>query len=222
MIEAFIFDLDGVITDTAHYHYLAWKELGKTLGIEIDEKFNETLKGISRLESLEKILVYGKREKDFAESEKLNMATNKNNYYISFIKNLTPKDILPGIKKLLEDIKSNNIKIGLASASKNALMVLENLNLISYFDFIADAGECRNSKPAPDIFLMAANGLGVDPVNCIGIEDSGAGIESINIAGMYSVGVGDFKTLKKSKYLVEKTDDLNFENILMEYNKSIS
>jgi beta-phosphoglucomutase len=222
MIEAFIFDLDGVITDTAHYHYLAWKELGKTLGIDIDEKFNETLKGISRLESLERILVYGNKENDFSELEKLNMATDKNNYYVSFIKNLTPKDILPGIKKLLEDIKRNNIKIGLASASKNALMVLENLNLTSYFDFIADAGDCRNSKPAPDIFLMAANGLGVDPINCVGIEDSSAGVESINTAGMFSVGVGDLKTLIESKYLVEKTDDLIFENILMEYSKSIA
>ncbi|WP_042273133.1 beta-phosphoglucomutase [[Clostridium] dakarense] len=198
MVEAFIFDLDGVITDTAHFHYLAWKELGDKLGIDIDEKFNESLKGISRMESLERILIHGKKENDFVKEEKLIMADNKNNYYVSLIEDISPKDVLPGIKELLENIKLNNIKIGLASASKNAIKVLNNLKLIDYFDFIADASKCENSKPAPEIFLMAAKGLSVNPKNCIGIEDASAGIESINEAGMYSVGVGDFEILKKS------------------------
>ena len=219
MIEAIIFDLDGVITDTAKYHYLAWKELGSKIGIEIDEEVNESLKGISRMESLERILAYGNKESEFSSEEKLDMANNKNDYYISLIQNLTPKDILPGIECLLNEIKSKSIKIGLASASKNAISVLTNLKLIDCFDFIADASKCKNSKPAPDIFLMAAIGLNVEPKNCIGIEDASAGIDAINSAGMYSVGVGDFETLSKANYVVDKTDNLTLSNILSEYNK---
>ncbi len=214
MIEAFIFDLDGVITDTAEYHYLAWKKLADSLNIEIDREFNETLKGISRIESLERILVHGNRQNDFTLEEKEKMATYKNDYYVSLIENITSKDVLSGIHKLLEDIKSNNIKIGLASASKNALMVLRNLELIEYFDFIADAAICKNSKPAPDIFLMAAKGLGVEPTNCIGIEDASAGVEAINTANMYSVGVGDKEILKDANVVVSNTDKLIFEEIL--------
>ena len=219
MIEAFIFDLDGVLVDTAKYHYLAWNKLGDSIGISIDEDFNENLKGISRMESLERILSYGKKENDFTIEEKLNMAKDKNDYYVSLIQNITPKDILPGVKELLEDIKSNDIKIGLASASKNAVMVLNNLELINYFDFIVDASKCEHSKPAPDIFLMAAKGLGVNPNNCIGIEDASAGIDSINTAGMYSIGVGDSKTLNKAMYIVSNTNELIFKSILKEYSK---
>ncbi|MGX4599357.1 beta-phosphoglucomutase [Faecalimicrobium sp. JNUCC 81] len=221
MIEAFIFDLDGVITDTAHFHYLAWKELGDRLGIDIDKKFNESLKGISRMESLERILIHGKKENYFDKEEKLIMADDKNNYYVSLIENINPKDVLPGIVELLESIKLNNIKIGLASASKNAIKVLNNLKLIDYFDFISDASKCENSKPAPDIFLMAAKGLSVNPKNCIGIEDASAGIESINKAGMYSVGVGNFEILKKAKYIVKSTDELIFEKIVEKYSKDL-
>lgn len=221
MIEAFIFDLDGVITDTAHFHYLAWKELGDKLGIGIDEKFNESLKGISRMESLERILIYGKKENDFVKDEKIIMADDKNNYYVSLIEDISSKDVLPGIKELLENIKLNNIKIGLASASKNAKKVLNNLKITDYFDFIADASRCENSKPSPDIFLMAAKGLSVNPKNCIGIEDASAGIESINKAGMYSIGVGDSEILKKARYIVKSTDELIFEKIVKEYSKEI-
>ena len=217
MIEAFIFDLDGVITDSAHYHYLAWKSLGEKLGIHIDEAFNENLKGISRMESLEKILVHGNKQDEFTIEEKENMANDKNKYYVELIKNITPKDTLPGIDKLLKNIRSNNIKIGLASASKNAIVVLENLELISYFDFIADAGKCIHSKPDPEIFLMALEGLGVSPDNCIGIEDAMAGIDAINDANMYSVGVGDEKSLYKANIVFDSTEKLSFEEIIKTY-----
>ena len=202
MIEAFIFDLDGVITDTAYYHYLAWKELGNKIGIEIDEEFNETLKGISRIESLERMLVFGNKENQFTQEEKLQLATEKNEDYKELIKRITPNDILPGIIELLEEAKNNKIKIGLASASKNAIPVLNSLGVIEYFDFIADASKCKNSKPAPDIFLMALNGLNVEAKNCIGIEDAYSGIEAINTSGMYSVGVGDKKTLKNANFIL--------------------
>ena len=217
MIEAFIFDLDGVITDTAHYHYLAWKELGEKIDIKIDEEFNESLKGISRMESLEKILIHGNKQNDFTIEEKEKMAHDKNKYYVELIKNVTPKDILPGIKDLLNEIKDNNIKIGLASASKNAVMVLENLDLYDYFDFIADATKCKNSKPDPEIFIMAANGLDVDNINCIGIEDASAGVEAINTANMYSVGIGDKLILNKAKLIFENTSQLSFEEIIKNY-----
>ena len=218
MLEAIIFDLDGVITDTAHFHYLAWKELGNKIGIEVDEEFNETLKGISRMESLERMLVFGDKEKDYTEEEKVEMATDKNNYYVSLIETITPNDILPGIKELLEDTKSNSIKIGLASASKNALMVLRNLQLLEYFDFIADAAICKNSKPAPDIFLMAAEGLKVNPLNCIGVEDASAGVEAINVSNMYSVGVGCKYVLKDAEYVVDCTEKLNYKELVDKFN----
>ncbi|WP_286155269.1 beta-phosphoglucomutase [Romboutsia ilealis] len=219
MIDAFIFDLDGVITDTAEYHYLAWKELANSIGIEIDREFNETLKGISRMESLDKILIHGKKQNDFTIEEKGKMANDKNMYYVSLIENITPKDILPGISNLLEDIKSNNKKIGLASASKNATMVLNNLKLVNYFDFIADASKCKNSKPAPDIFLMALKGLNVEAKNCIGIEDAYSGIEAINASGMYSIGVGDKEILKNANLVVKDTTYLKFDTLMGIFNK---
>ncbi len=219
MIDAFIFDLDGVITDTAEYHYLAWKKLADEIGIDIDREFNETLKGVSRMESLERILIHGNKQNNFTVEEKEKMADDKNQYYISLIEKITPKDILPGISKLLENIKSNNIKIGLASASKNATMVLNNLKLIDYFDFIADASECKNSKPAPDIFLMALNGLNVEAKNCIGIEDAYSGVEAINASGIYSVGVGDKKILKNANLVVEDTKCLEFDTLIKLFNK---
>ena len=171
------------------------------------------------MESLERILVHGNKQNDFTIEEKEKMANDKNMYYVSLIENITPKDILPGISKLLENIKSNNIKIGLASASKNANMVLNNLKLVNYFDFIADASKCKNSKPAPDIFLMALKGLNVEAKNCIGIEDAYSGIEAINTSGMYSVGVGDIKTLKNANLVVEDTTYLEFDTLMDIFNK---
>lgn len=217
MIEAFIFDLDGVITDTAKFHYLAWKELGLKIDIEIDEEFNESLKGISRMESLERILIKGNKQNEFTLKEKEDLANDKNKYYVELIKHISPKDILPGIENLLKEIKLNNIKIGLASASKNATMVLNNLGLNSYFDFIADAAKCKNSKPNPEIFIMAANGLGVDPLNSIGIEDAMAGIDAINSANMYSVGVGDKDSLNKANIVFENTQTIDFNQIVNSY-----
>lgn len=217
MIEAFIFDLDGVITDTAKFHYLAWKELGLKIDIEIDEEFNESLKGISRTESLERILIKGNKQNEFTLKEKEDLANDKNKYYVELIKHISPKDILPGIENLLKEIKLNNIKIGLASASKNATMVLNNLGLNSYFDFIADAAKCKNSKPNPEIFIMAANGLDVDPLNSIGIEDAMAGIDAINSANMYSVGVGDKDSLNKANIVFENTQTIDFNQIVNSY-----
>ncbi|EOE7230215.1 beta-phosphoglucomutase [Clostridioides difficile] len=221
MIEAFIFDLDGVITDTAYYHYMAWRKLAHKVGIDIDTKFNESLKGISRMESLDRILEFGNKKYSFSEEEKVRMAEEKNNYYVSLIDEITSNDILPGIESLLIDVKSNNIKIGLSSASKNAINVLNHLGISDKFDFIADVGKCKNNKPHPEIFLMSAKGLNVNPQNCIGIEDASAGIDAINSANMFSVGVGNYENLKKANLVVDSTNQLKFEYIQEKYNEYI-
>lgn len=212
-LQAVIFDLDGVITDTAEYHFLAWKELATQLGIDIDRDFNEQLKGISRTESLERILAYGEKADQYNEQEKTDLATQKNEHYVQLIKNITPTDILPGIKELLQTLKTKNIKIGLASASKNASAILERLQLTHYFDAIADAGEIKNGKPDPEIFLTAAKLLNVDPDHCLGVEDAQAGVESIKRAGMFAVGVGSEDVLNEADYIVANTSLLSYSNI---------
>ncbi|MFA9398918.1 MAG: beta-phosphoglucomutase [Clostridiaceae bacterium] len=217
-IKAFIFDLDGVITDTAEYHYLAWKELSNKLEVPFDREFNENLKGVSRMDSLEKILTKGNISGKFKEEEKIIIAEEKNEIYKELIKNITPKDLLPGIENLLKGLKGKDIKIALASASKNAMTVINGLKVYEYFDFIADAAICKNNKPAPDIFLMAAEGLGINPEECIGVEDAEAGIEAINSAKMFSVGVGDTKRMKNANMIFHSTKELNIDTIVKEFN----
>jgi beta-phosphoglucomutase len=208
IIDAVVFDLDGVITDTAHFHYLAWKQLAEDLGITIDEVFNERLKGVSRMDSLELILQEGNRQNDFTLLEKVEMAERKNLHYCHFLKELTPTDVLPGILELIANIKAEGIPIGLASVSKNAGTVLKALNLEAAFDFVADAAKISKSKPDPEIFLTACEGLVAAPQRSIGIEDASAGIEAIKSSGMFAVGVGS--TLQKADYLVETTNQLRW------------
>lgn len=219
MIKAFIFDLDGVITDTAEYHFLAWQKLGKELDIDFDREFNEKLKGVSRIESLERILAHGNRSNDFSKEEIETLANKKNDNYVSLIDNISPKDILPGINELIKELKENDIKIGLASASKNAIPVLTKLGLIDEFDYVASAAECKNSKPAPDIFLMAAKGLNIDAQQCVGVEDAEVGIDAINSAKMYSVGVGNIDSMKKADLIFNCTSKLNLQEIRDNFNK---
>lgn len=214
-IKGVIFDLDGVIVDTAEYHFMAWKNLSENLGIFIDRDFNEKLKGVSRIESLEKILEIKGLENKYTIEEKVELANKKNEEYKSLIKNITPSSILPGIKDFLEELKSRKIKIALASVSHNANMVLEGLNAKKYFDYIADPQKCERGKPAPDIFLQAAKGILLDPKECIGIEDAAAGIEAINLANMFSVGIGSRETLKGADIILESTKKLNIK--LIEY-----
>ncbi|KAA0544899.1 beta-phosphoglucomutase [Bacillus sp. BGMRC 2118] len=214
MIKAFIFDLDGVITDTAEYHYLAWKALAEEVGITFDREFNEKLKGVSRMDSLERILELGGKQHDFSIEEKEQLATKKNEHYKQLIAGITAADILPGIEELLKEIKKNGYLLGLASASKNAPEVLRSLGLYDQFDCIADAAAVEKSKPAPDIFLLAASMLKVEPSQCIGIEDAESGIEAIQSANMFSVGVGDEESLKSADYYVPDTTELSLQAIL--------
>ncbi|MGM0878201.1 MAG: beta-phosphoglucomutase [Bacillota bacterium] len=216
-LQAFIFDLDGVITDTAEYHYLSWKELANSLGISFDRAFNEKLKGVSRMESLEKILSLGNKENDYSLAEKEGFATQKNSYYKELIKDVTPEDTLAGIKELLTEIKARNIKIALASASKNAFVIIDKLNLQEYFDYIVDAAAIKNGKPDPEMFLEAASSIGADPHYCIGVEDAEAGVEAIKAAGMFAVGVGSETVLNKADFVVKSSQELDYERIIDQY-----
>jgi beta-phosphoglucomutase len=212
-IEGVIFDLDGVITDTAEYHYLAWKQLGEELGIPFDREFNEKLKGVGRLDSLELILTHGNRQDDFTYEEKESLANQKNDHYVQLIKQVTPDDLLPGIFALLEELKAANLKIAIASASKNAFAVTKSLGVIDYFDHIVDAATVIKSKPDPEVFLKAAQAVGVLPENCIGIEDAKAGVSAIVDAGMFAVGIGDEKVLEQAHIVYPTTEELNLKEL---------
>ncbi|MCV67236.1 beta-phosphoglucomutase [Listeria monocytogenes] len=189
-LKGVVFDLDGVITDTAHYHYLAWKKTAESIGIEFDEAFNENLKGVSRIDSLLLILKKDGRENDFTEEQIEALAADKNEFYVSLLEEITPADVLPGIKELIVDLKKQNLKCAIASVSKNARTVLSALEMEQEFDYIVDAAKITKSKPNPEIFVEACRGLGLETSEVVGIEDAQAGIEAINAAGIVSVGVG--------------------------------
>jgi len=211
--QAVIFDLDGVITDTAEFHYLAWKQLGEELGIPFDREFNEQLKGVGRMDSLERILELGNRQNDFTLEEKEALATKKNSHYVELIKRVRPEDLLPDIEELLKQLKATGFKIGMASASKNAFAVTNALKIEDYFDHIVDASTIENSKPHPEVFLKAAEAVGVLPENCIGIEDAVAGVTAINDAGMFSIAIGTSEGLNRADMVLPSTKELTIDVI---------
>ncbi|MDD5905544.1 MAG: beta-phosphoglucomutase [Clostridiales bacterium] len=209
-VKGILLDLDGVITETAEYHYQAWKELASEIGITIDRQFNECLKGVSRMDSLELILRHGGVADQYSAEEKTALAERKNRRYVELLKNLTPDNVLPGIRNFLQEARADGMKLGLASASKNARAIMDALNLTQSMDFIADAAAAR-SKPAPDIFLLAAEGVGLQPENCIGIEDASAGIKAIHAAGMRAVAIG--ASLHEADLLLPNTGRLVYGDV---------
>ncbi|MDO0918708.1 MULTISPECIES: beta-phosphoglucomutase [unclassified Enterococcus] len=214
MKKGFVFDLDGVITDTAKYHYIAWKELAAEIGIEIDLKFNEQLKGISRMDSLERILTLGNKNDAYTEVEKEALATKKNTHYVQLLQSLTPDDLLPGVKTFLGEAKAKNIPCAIASASKNAPFILDKLGVMQDFDTIVDPATLKKGKPDPEIFIQAALALGIEPAEAVGFEDAQAGIDGIKAAGMYAVGVYSGEELHGADVIVEKLTDLNIDELL--------
>ena len=214
MKKGFVFDLDGVITDTAKYHYIAWKELAAEIGIEIDLKFNEQLKGISRMDSLERILTLGNKNDAYTEVEKEALATKKNTHYVQLLQSLTPDDLLPGVKTFLDEAKEKNIPCAIASASKNAPFILDKLGVMQDFDTIVDPATLKKGKPDPEIFIQAALALGIEPAEAVGFEDAQAGIDGIKAAGMYAVGVYSGEELHGADVIVEKLTDLNIDELL--------
>lgn len=198
--KAVIFDLDGVITDTAHYHYLAWKRLAESLDLPFDEAFNEQLKGVDRMGSLELILAQGSRS--WTQEEKRALAEAKNRHYVELIATMTPGDVLPGVLRALDEVRGAGLKIGLASVSKNAFTVLDKLGIRDRFDAVVDAALVTHSKPHPEIFLTAARQLGVAAADCLGVEDAVAGVASIKDAGMVAVGVGSPEVLTRADVVI--------------------
>ncbi|MGX7030203.1 beta-phosphoglucomutase [Vagococcus zengguangii] len=214
MFKAVLFDLDGVITDTAEYHYRAWKKLGEELGVSIDREFNERLKGVSREDSLQLILEHGGRGADFSAEEFAALAKKKNDNYVQMIEEVSPADVYPGILALLQTLKARDIKIALASASKNGPSLLEKMALTDYFDAIADPAKVAQGKPAPDIFELAAKEVGVAITEAIGVEDAQAGIAAIKASRALPVGVGQSEDLGEDIALVATTAELTFDYLV--------
>jgi beta-phosphoglucomutase len=197
--KTFIFDLDGVIVDTAKYHFLAWQKLANEIGIDFTPEHNEQLKGVSRVRSLEIILNLGKIET--TQEQKEIWLDQKNKDYLSYLTKVDESEILPGVMPVLLYLKENNQKIVLGSASKNAKPILEKTKIIEMFDAIVDGNDVSNAKPDPEVFLQGAIKVNAKPFDCIVFEDSVAGVQAANIAEMMSVGIGDATILHEAKYV---------------------
>lgn len=208
-IRTCIFDLDGVIVDTAKFHFLAWQRLAKELRINFTEQDNERLKGVSRMESLDILLSLDNRVVDPKTKDEL--ATRKNAWFVEYINALQPDEIYPGVKDLLVQLRQRGYKLGLASSSKNAGTVLQRLGIADLFDCVVDGTMIRNSKPDPEVFLLAASKLGADPATCVVFEDAEAGVEAAVRAGMKCVGIGSPALLGKANRVVAKTADFRIE-----------
>lgn len=205
MIKAVIFDLDGVITETSRQHFEAWKAIAHMIGVEIDSTVNESLKGVSREDSLKIILAHGGILGKYTEDEMEKLSFCKNEYYKQLISQFTPENVFEGVVELFTFLKEKGIKIAIGSASHNAPALIKAMALEEYIDYIVNPSEVKKGKPAPDIFLKAAEALGVEPSECIGVEDAIAGIKAIKAAGMYAIGIGEAEVLKEA--------DMVFKNI---------
>src|SRR6201986_1227469 len=210
-IKACIFDLDGVIVDTAVYHYKAWKKLANQLGFDITEHQNEQLKGVSRTRSLELILQWGGVTKTAEEQQEL--ASLKNSWYVDMISHMTPAEILPGAKEFLEACRAAGLKTALGSASKNSMMILEKINMVDMFDAVIDGNKVSKAKPDPEVFLKGAEAVGVKPEECVVFEDAIAGIEAAIAGGMKSVGIGSPEVLGKANLVVSGLDKVKVSEL---------
>jgi beta-phosphoglucomutase len=208
-VKACIFDLDGVIVDTAKYHFLAWKRLAEELGFTFTLEDNERLKGVSRMRSLEILLEVGHLTLD--EETKFTLAEKKNNWYVEYISKLDSSEILPGVDAFIKALKDNNIKVALGSASKNSMTILNNLKIVHYFDAIIDGTKTSKAKPDPEVFLLGAKELGLPPEECIVFEDAEAGVEAARAAGMRAIGVGSSDILRDADKVIP-----SFENITLD------
>jgi len=202
-IKMAIFDLDGVIVDTAKYHYLAWKELADKLGFEFTQEDNERLKGVSRERSLEILLEVGGLSNKFSAEEKQEMATEKNARYVEYISQLTQEELLPGAREMLVKLRERGIKVGLGSASKNAPEILDKLGITELFDVVIDGNATQRAKPNPEVFLLGAELMGIPSENCVVYEDAQAGIEAAIAAGMTPIAVGSPQQLSGANYYIK-------------------
>ncbi|KAA8999662.1 beta-phosphoglucomutase [Paenibacillus spiritus] len=210
-IKACLFDLDGVLVDTAKYHYIAWKELADSLGFTFTEKDNERLKGVSRMASLDILLEIGGLS--FDDAKKAELAQSKNDRYVEYITKMDSSEILPGALDFLKECRSAGIKVALGSASKNAMMILDNTGLTPYFDAIIDGNKTSAAKPDPEVFLLGAQALEARPEECIVFEDAEAGIEAAQRAGMRSVGIGSPETLGAADLVIASLEEMNTQRL---------
>jgi beta-phosphoglucomutase len=206
-----IFDLDGVIVDTAKYHYLAWKRLADQLGIHFTTEDNERLKGVSRMDSLEIILEIG--QLNLSSDQKNEYATLKNEWYVNFISRMTPDEILKGSRELLQELRAAGIRTAIGSASRNTPMILERVGILDLFDAVADGNKVSKAKPDPEVFIKAAELIGIDPVDCIVFEDAIAGIQAALNAGMFCIGVGSANVLAEAHFVVKGLNEVNLEKL---------
>lgn len=204
-----IFDLDGVIVDTPRFHYIAWRKLANNLGFDISLEQNESLKGVSRVHSLRQILNWGNKEVSEEEFERL--MKEKNEDYLSSISSMSEGDLLPGVGKILEYLSEHNIPFALGSASKNARPIVRSLEIHDRFVAIVDGNDVTKAKPDPEVFLIAANKLNLKPEECVVFEDSVAGIEAANKAGMTSIGIGDKKVLEEADFNFADSTEIDIE-----------
>ena len=209
---ACIFDLDGVIVDTARYHFLAWKRLTDQLGIHFTEEDNERLKGVSRMASLEIILGIGNRKAD--ERQKQEYAALKNSWYIDYISKMTPDEVLPGCLSFIRELRNANIRVAIGSASKNSPMILERVGIRELFDAIADGNNVTEAKPNPEVFIKAAEMVGINPGKCVVFEDAVAGVQAALNAGMMCIGVGSSKILIKAHFVVHGLNEMTLSKLI--------
>lgn len=219
MLKGLIFDLDGVLTDSARFHLGAWNNLAKELGITLTAAQLDDLRGLSRMDSLNLILKDGKQENKYSVAEKEKFAAEKNAKFLEQVETMTPKDILPGILQLLKDAKRQGLKMAIASASKNAPTILKKLEIMDEFDAIVDPATLHHGKPNPEIYEKAQALLNLKANEVISFEDAAAGISSIKAAGQFAVGIGDKNLLKQADYIVATTADLNLNKIEAVFNE---
>lgn len=209
-IKGFIFDLDGVLTDTAELHYRSWVRLAGEIGIPFTREDNEALRGIPRRESL-MLILKGRR---FPEEQVLHMMERKNRYYLEFVEDITPRDLLPGVRELLEEIRAARLKSALGSASRNAPEVVQRLGISGLLDAVSHGGSVEQQKPAPDLFLHAAAQLGLAPVECVVVEDAVAGIEAARAGGFRSIGLGPPDRVGTADLCLPSLEGIHLKDIL--------
>lgn len=211
MVKACIFDLDGVLVDTAHYHFLAWKRLAKEFDYELTEEINEQLKGVSRMKSLEIVLKHANISLE--EQKKTSLADRKNGWFTDYVHKMKPEELFPGVKELFAKLRKDQIKIALASSSKNAKTIIEILGIEHEFEAVVDGNMIVHSKPDPEIFLLAAEKLKLTPADCVVFEDAEAGVEAALAARMKCVGIGSPAQLGKANLVVNAIGQFNYADL---------